>query len=89
MPRVGIDLTAITFGYRKLTMIRFWNVRTLLNNGNGGPQDARFVQFEREFQQYKRDILGISGIRLWDSGEYSSPSWCEWQRTYALCKAKW
>lgn len=34
-----------TFGYKKRTMIIFWNVRMLFGNGIGGLQNSRFLQF--------------------------------------------
>lgn len=34
---LGTDLTVTTFGYRKRSIISFWNLRMLLNNGIEGP----------------------------------------------------
>lgn len=36
-PRIGIDRKNTTFDYRKRRKISFWNMRTLLDNGNGFP----------------------------------------------------
>lgn len=40
------DLTVTTFGYRKWTMIVFWN-RTLIDNGIESPQNAHFLLLQR------------------------------------------
>lgn len=55
-PRIGIDLTATTFDYQTRARIDFWNVRTLLDDGSGGPRSARFLQLEREFQASYRTL---------------------------------
>lgn len=53
-------------------MISFWHMRTLFHNDFDGPQDARFLQLEREIEQYKLNILGLHEVSWWDSREYSS-----------------
>ena len=47
-------------GYRPRTMIAFWNVRTLLEEGAQIHQSSRFLQLEKLFTQYGLSILGAS-----------------------------
>ena len=39
-------------GYRPRTMIGFWNLRTLLEEGEQTHQILRFLQLEKRFMQY-------------------------------------
>lgn len=51
----------------------FLECRMILDNNNSGLQNVRGPQLQREFQQYRLEILGLSDAR-WDSGGFSSPS---------------
>lgn len=43
--------------------IGLWNVHIFLSNGIEGPENARFLKLEQEFQRYKLDILDLSKVR--------------------------
>lgn len=49
-----------TFGFRKLFLIGFKNIRTLHDNGINGLQNARFLQLDRDFALYKLGIPALS-----------------------------
>ena len=61
-------------GYRPRTMIGFWNVRTLLEEGSQTHQNSRFLQLENIFTQYGLSILGVSETRWAGSVVYQSPT---------------
>ena len=50
-------------GYGPRTMIGFWNVRTLVEEGAQTHQISRFLQLENLFTQYGLSILGVSETR--------------------------
>lgn len=55
MTRIGTELIAVTFGYRKVFLIRFWSVRTFFDIE--APQNGHFLKLERESRRYELDIL--------------------------------
>lgn len=67
--QIGTDLT--TFGYRKRFSISVYNVHTLFENSIEGSQNVRFSHLKQDFQRYKLNILELSDVKCWTSGEYS------------------
>ena len=61
-------------GYRHRSMIGFWNVRTLLDEGAQTHQNSRFLQIENLFAQYCLSVLGVSETR-WVKYTWSLGSW--------------